>query len=320
MPKKQILLALLSDGKFHSGEDLGRALGISRAAIWKSLKSLPLIGVEVDSVRGRGYKLRAPIELLDRSEILASVGPPARESLGSLEILRQVNSTNNYLFNEIGRVSRGSVCLAEIQTAGRGRRGRQWISPFGSNIYLSLLWSFNDGPAKLSGLSLAIAVGCARALQRVGVDRIGLKWPNDVLYRGRKLAGILLEVVGESNGPCHVVIGVGVNIGMPREAAIGQPWSDVRESTENVSRSTLAGVLIEELILVLKDFELRGFAEVRDEWIALDEFAGRQVSLEFSHETIKGVARGIDPTGFLLLQTSDGLRRFASGEVSLRGD
>jgi BirA family biotin operon repressor/biotin-[acetyl-CoA-carboxylase] ligase len=318
MPALRALLTLLADGRFHSGEELGRALGVSRAAVWKSIQVLPLQGVTIDAVQGRGYRLREPLELLDPSAIAAAVDPALRRELGPVEVLFEVDSTNRRLMTQAAGAVQGSTCLAETQSAGRGRRGRPWLSPFGANLYLSMLWRFSEGPARLSGLSLAVGVACVRALARLGARGVQLKWPNDLLWDGRKLAGILLEVAGESNGPCHVVVGIGVNLRMPHGADIDQPWADLREIAPDVSRNVLGGALIEELARVMREFEIGGFEALRSEWLANDAFAGRPVTLHLPSGPISGVARGVDAGGHLLLETATGIQRFASGEVSLR--
>ncbi|MDX1654152.1 MAG: biotin--[acetyl-CoA-carboxylase] ligase, partial [Candidatus Competibacteraceae bacterium] len=228
--RERRLLEVLGDGRFHSGEELARALGVSRAAVWKHLNSLGRRGLEVHAVRGRGYRLPNPLELLDPEGIRAQLSPSVQGRLAQLEVFDQIDSTNSYLLTRAkAGAPGGSVCLAERQSAGRGRRGRQWISPFAANLYLSVLWRYPDGPALLSGLSLAVGVAMARALEGVGVVGVGLKWPNDLLWRDQKLGGILLEFGGESSGPCQVVTGVGLNVTMPKEPAldIDQPWPDL---------------------------------------------------------------------------------------------
>jgi len=320
MTAARTLLSLLADGHFHSGEALGRALGVSRAAVWKALQDLPRYGITVDAVHGRGYRLRSAIELLDKNAIESAMAPPLRGCL-ALEVLFEVDSTNRRLLSQVGTTAHGAVCLAEMQTAGRGRRGRVWVSPFGSNLYCSLLWRFNEGPARLAGLSLAVGVATVRALARVGAVGVQVKWPNDLLWNGRKLAGILLEVVGESNGPCHVVVGLGINVGMPADAEIDQPWADLRQLVPEVSRNQLAGMVLEELLRVMQSFETDGFDAVREEWMGYDAFAGRRVTLYLPNSRVVGIARGVDQSGHLLVEHEDGLvQRFASGEVSLRGD
>ena len=318
MSKAHNLLALIADGEFHSGEELGRELGVSRAAVWKYLGGDSFFGLKVDAVQGRGYRLRTRIELLDLAAIETAIDPAARTSLGEIIVLGEVDSTNTFLLRQADALATGTVCLAEMQTAGRGRRGRKWVSPFGSNLYLSMLRQFSEGPAKLAGLSLGIAVACVRALRRAGIEGITLKWPNDLLWEGRKLAGILLEVAGEANGPCNVVVGIGVNLGMRGNVEIDRPWADIQEIEPRLSRNLLAGLLINELARVMHEFECHGFGPLRREWQRYDAYAGQPVGVHLPNTVVRGVARGVDETGLLLLETETGVQRFASGEVSLR--
>ena len=216
------ILTLLADGQFHSGEEVGQALGVSRAAVWKHMKKLDELDIPYSSVKGRGYRLQDDIELLDEKRIQEALS----QRLDILEILLDVNSTNTYLFERAAdHMGKRYAVLAEKQVGGRGRRGRQWVSPFGKNIYLSLLTSFAGGVASLEGLSLMTAIAVEKAMARLGVGDIGLKWPNDVYARGKKLAGILLEVTGEYSSHCQVVMGIGLNLSLSEKdaAQIEQP-------------------------------------------------------------------------------------------------
>ena len=322
MSRQRQLLQLLSDGRFHSGERLGRELGVSRAAVWKLLEGIRKSGIALDSVKGRGYRLRQPIELLDPDSLLELLSPEASALLGGLEIHEELDSTNRHLLRRSreGLVP-GAVCLAESQTAGRGRRGRTWVSPYASNIYLSLYWEFEQGAAQLSGLSLAVAVSVATALNDVGIEGVGVKWPNDLLVADRKLGGILLEMSGEPTGVCQIVVGIGLNVRMPPEASddIDQPWSDVASLCPDISRSRLTASLLDRLLKDMQRFSDCGFEAFRAQWTELDLYKGRQVHLLMPHRTIEGVARGVDETGALLLEDQEGgLQRFMSGEVTVR--
>lgn len=316
------LLQLLADGRFHSGEALGKHLGVTRAAIWKQLRGLGGLGLKIQSVRGRGYRLERPIELLDPDVIRGSLSPAARTRLPRIDVFPQIDSTNSYLKKcALLEAPSGSVCLAEWQTAGRGRRGRAWVSPFGGNLYLSALWRFVGGPAALSGLSLAVGVALARALRRIGGTGVGLKWPNDLLWQGRKLAGILVELAGEAGGPSHAVVGIGVNVHMPERVgeAVDQPWVDLfRMCGETPSRNGLAALVLEELVGAIRTFEVQGLAAFVDAWREFDVVAGRPVQLHLPNEIVRGQAHGIDESGAFVVQVGGELRRFASGEISLR--
>jgi len=315
------LITLLADGNFHSGQKIGDAMGISRAAVWKQIQGLAELGLEVHSVTGRGYRLAKPLELLEKSRILAQLDPENTKFLQRLEIHQQLESTNSYLMQQaVGGSPSGFACLAEYQEAGRGRRGRQWASPFGSNIYLSLLWRFQDGASRLGGLSLAVAVGVMRALAEARLTAGGLKWPNDILVGNKKLAGILVEVAGESNGPCHAVVGVGINFDMSDSFIkdISQPWTDLRRSGVQAGRNQVAGLVLNQLITAVMQYQEAGLEIFQEEWRRWDLIEGKTVRITHGDESHYGVAKGIDERGLLLLQDETGLHHYASGEVSLR--
>ena len=315
------LLAILGDGQFHSGNELGAALGYTRSAIWKAVRQLQALGVDVFSVRGKGYRLANPLELLDRERIWASLEPSSRTLLHNLEVHFELDSTNRYLLlRPPVAIDRGAACLAEYQSAGRGRRGRNWISPLGANLYLSLGWGFASGAAQLSGLSLAVAIAVVRALDKIGVQGAGVKWPNDIYHQRRKLAGILLELRGEAEGPCYVVIGIGINHYLSPQAReqISQPCTDIASLDKPVSRNQLAATLLDQLLVVMREYSSQGLAPFLSEWRQLDVFAGQEVCLQTAQETIAGIVQGIDAQGALLLDCAGQLRRFHSGDVSLR--
>lgn len=317
------LLHCLSDGEFHSGEALGASLGISRMAVWKHLKGLREAGLEFEIVRGKGYRLARPRELLDAAQIRSALASETRDVLGDIEVFLELDSTSNWLRERAQQdAASASVCLAEMQHGGRGRHGRQWVSPFAANLYLSLLWRSDQCAASLGGLSLAAGIGLMRCLQHFGVHQAGLKWPNDVLVDGAKLAGILVDVSGEVSGPCTVVIGVGINVDMPPGAATGiaQAWTDLNSLTGSavVSRNRLAATLLDELLPVLQAFDAGGLQPFMEEWRQHDMLAGQPVNVSLPDRTVSGRACGIDATGALLVETVAGRKRFAAGEASLR--
>lgn len=320
MVTKIRLLKLLADGRFHSGEALGQALCISRTMVWKHIQTLKTLGIDCHSVSGKGYRLARPVELLEQQAIEATLGDKTLARLSALELHPEIHSTNRHLMERLGMLTSGHACLAERQTAGRGRRGREWVSPFARNIYLSLYWRFEMSPALLSGLGLAVGVAVIRALRQLGIDDAALKWPNDVLWQGRKLAGILLEMSGESGGPYHVVMGIGMNVNMADEgAAIDQPWVSLNQITaQPLSRNRVAGVLLHHLLESVQQFQTSGLEPFLGEWQQADVYAGREVAIQLGDNTIVGHARGIDPSGAILVEVEGGLRRFYSGEVSLR--
>lgn len=323
MPKT-LSLALLADGEFRSGQDLADSLGVSRTAVWKQLNKLSAeTGLEIESVKGRGYRIPGGIDLLDADAVNADLSSEAASLLSSLVLLESVDSTNAELmrYAASGPVA-GLVCSAEQQTAGRGRRGRQWVSPFASNLYMSLAWEFEQGAAALEGLSLAIGVAVARALENCGLPAVQLKWPNDILYKGAKLGGVLLEMTGDAAGTCQVVVGVGLNVSMPKSAAgaIDQDWTDIATASGGApaERNTLLAALLNELLPLVAGFEAAGFAPWREAWQALDAFAGAEVILHAGPRQTAGVARGVDERGALLLETTTGVQPIYGGEISLR--
>ena len=317
------LLLALSDGSYHSGIELGNLVGVSRTAIWKQLQKLQeLTGLEFESVKGRGYRLPGGIELLDKEAISSAVSAAAKPLLSELELHPQIDSTNRQALSRAQAcAASGHVVFAEHQLAGKGRRGRSWVSPFGANLYLSTVWGFESGAAALEGLSLVVGIAIVRALTELGVLGIGLKWPNDIYWQDKKLGGILLEMVGDASGHCQVVIGVGINVDMPRTlaAAIEQPWCDVRETCgKQVSRNRLAGTIISHLLPILEHFERDRFAAYREEWLELDCIVGRPVALHVGDSMLLGVAAGVGETGALAIDTDLGREWFHGGEVSLR--
>ncbi|WP_367261331.1 bifunctional biotin--[acetyl-CoA-carboxylase] ligase/biotin operon repressor BirA [uncultured Thiodictyon sp.] len=318
------LIRLLADGDCHSGAALARGLRMTRAGVWKALhKAVEDYGLALESIPGQGYRLNAPLELLDPALILGYLSAAGASRLARLQVNDLIDSTNERLMAAaIARAPAGTVCLAERQSAGRGRRGRVWVSPFGANLYLSVLWRYPVGPAGLGGISLAAGVAVATVLQRLGLTDIALKWPNDLLWRRRKLGGLLLEVAGETQGPSHLVVGLGLNLRLDPDQAQGidQPWVDLREALGQAApgRNRLAAALIDALLETLERFGQVGLAPFLDEWTRFDLLRDQQVQLQLGERLIVGDYAGIDPDGALRLNTADGLLRAHSGEVSLR--
>ena len=316
----QAILRLLADGDYHSGKVLGELLGVSRTAVWKHLQKLEAYGVPLESVKGRGYRLPGGLELLDAERIQASLGAEASAGLVELQICESLDSTNRLAMERAQEGgAHGYVCLAEHQSHGRGRRGRQWASPYGQSVYLSAVAEFDDGAAVLEGLSLAVGVALVRALKRAGVNDVGLKWPNDLLSNGRKLAGILLEMSGDVAGVCQVVVGIGLNVSVAAGAAdIDQPWVDVAELVPSVSRNELVGFILDELLPLLLNYQRTGFAAYRDEWEALHVHRGAEIELSTVAQTTRGVALGVTQTGALRVEVDGVEQVFNGGEVSVR--
>lgn len=323
MSNKKKIIEILADGDFHSGEIIAEKIGLSRAMVWKSIQTIrENYKLQINSVKGRGYKLTQPLELLNRDAILNNLSSATRESL-QLHIQNTVGSTNSWLMERAASgAPSGTICIAEQQTSGRGRYGREWVSPYGKNIYLSLLWRYSLSPADVSGLSLAAGVTILRVLRKFGLKDAGLKWPNDILWQGKKLAGLLLEVAGESAGPCHVVIGIGINIQIDKQSAakIDQPWIDLATipGLGNMSRNRLVAMIIDALLASLQSYQEQGLEAYLADWKHFDLHYGKEVCLKSGTNEIVGTHQGIDKYGALLLDVAGDIRAFHAGEVSLR--
>jgi len=311
------LLKLLKDGRFHSGQALGAALGISRTAVWKQLQHLEAeLGLSIHKVRGRGYQLAAPLTLLDPAEI------EAKSSANSwpAQVFDSIDSTNAEALRAIERGQAAPfLILAERQTAGRGRRGRKWVSPFAENLYYSLVLRIEGGMRQLEGLSLVVGLAVMQALRNQGVSGVGLKWPNDLLVGQKKIAGILLELVGDPADVCHVVLGLGINVNMQAADEVDQQWTSMRlESGKVFDRNLLVAGLGVVLQAYLNRHQSEGFAAIHAEWEQNHLWQGRAVSLIAGVNRIDGVVAGIDSQGALRLQVDGVEKVFSGGELSLR--
>lgn len=313
------LLEVLGDGEFHSGEALGKALSVSRTAIWKQLAKLSDLHIELESVRGRGYRIPGGLELLAAETIISQVKREAATLLQGLQVLDTIDSTNAHARRELEREGlHGIVYLAEQQTGGRGRLGRTWVSPYGRNIYLSLVWEYEGGAAALEGLSLAVGVAVRRAITSLGVDGITLKWPNDVLRSNRKLSGMLLEMTGDPVGTCRVIVGIGLNVSVPVAVAetIEQPWHDLAD--RGVSRNAAAAAVLSEVLPVLATYAQQGFSAYREEWEEHHAHRDQEIEIRTPGRAVKGVARGVTDSGALCVDLPEGRQCFSGGEVSVR--
>ncbi len=323
MPKTT-LLPLLASGEYCSGQTLADALGVSRTAVWKQLNALSDLGLQIESAKGRGYRIPGGIDLLDGARVRAALDATAAGLLSRLALFETIDSTNAEAMRQVALgAGPGLVCSAEQQTAGRGRRGRTWVSPFARNLYLSVVWEYHQGATALEGLSLAVGVAVARALATFGLPAVQLKWPNDVIFEGAKLGGVLLEMTGDAAGTCQVIVGVGLNVAMPGAAATGidQAWTDIETISTGgrPGRNDLLAALLNELLPLLAGFEQLGFGPWRDEWLALDAFAGQPVVLHTGAQDMAGIARGVDKRGALQLETAAaGVQSIFGGEISLR--
>ncbi|MEN9681600.1 MAG: hypothetical protein RLZZ627_1493 [Pseudomonadota bacterium] len=319
----RILIESLADGRFHSGTEIAQVMGISRAGVWKHVRRLENFGLEVISVPGKGYRLTRPIELLDAEKILQGVDPAVTRLLGPLHIESILESTNSTLMQmALGTAPNGTVVLAEFQKQGRGRIGRSWLSPLGGGICLSLLWRFQD-PRQVAGLSLAVGVGLSRALESIGARDVALKWPNDLLWQGAKLGGILIEIAGEAHGSCAVVIGVGLNIDLPTEieARIDQSATDLRRVLGGKTgiRNDMVAGFISQLLRILASYAEEGLQTYLPEWRAIHGDSGKPATIRVGDEEVVGKVLDVSPEGFLIFEEEGGKQRtFASGEVRLR--
>ena len=324
MVTEHALLVLLSDGHFHSGTELGEKLGVTRTAIWKHIKQLETFyGLDVQAVQGKGYRLSKAIDLLDDQVIHRELSEQAKALLAVFEVHPQLDSTNRYLMQHGGQYSCGEahVVLAEMQTAGRGRRGKNWVSPFAQNIYLSLLWHFDDTTLNLSGLSLAVGVAVISALKQLGIEGLQLKWPNDVYYQGRKLGGILLELRGEAGGDCDMVVGLGLNVSMSREEGddIDQAWTNIHSVTDKqLSRNTLVAAVLSELLPSMQLYSEQGLTPFLTAWQDDDMLKDKPVTLILHERRREGIARGVNEQGALLFESNGKVEPLYAGELSLR--
>lgn len=315
------VLRRLADGEFHSGEALAKSLDFSRAAVWNAVRDLEATGIEVYKVHGRGYRLPYPITLLDRAAVERHLGAQAPRF--ALEVRDTADSTNTALLERAAAgAPGGTVIAAEWQPGGRGRLGRAWHAGVGEALTFSLLWRFARGAGALAGLSLAVGVAIARAIAAAGVPGVVLKWPNDVLWQGAKLAGVLTELTGDALGPTASAVGIGVNVRLSQatRARIGQAAADLETACGAApDRNELLARLLAELGRVLEAFEREGFAPLRAEWQRLHALQDRRVTLLLPDGTRQsGSARGVAEDGSFLLETRGGMKRFHSGEISLR--
>jgi BirA family biotin operon repressor/biotin-[acetyl-CoA-carboxylase] ligase len=315
------LLSALRTDRAVSGSELAARLGVTRAAVWKQISGLRALGAPVEAVAGQGYKLAWPFAKIDAGAIRAQLDPALRRRLRNIAVHWQIDSTNTELLRAAAAGAPDlSVCLAEMQSAGRGRRGRSWISPLGANVYFSLLKRFEGGMGMLSGLSLAAGVALAQALEDCGAAGIGLKWPNDVIVDGRKLAGILVEAGGEFLGPCFAVIGIGINLRLPPDADTGQPATELARICGGAMppRNRVIACVAMRLVEALDRFAIDGFGTFAKAYAARDALAGRRVRVQEAQGARDGIAEGVDARGALRVRHGTTLAVYDSAEVTVR--
>jgi BirA family biotin operon repressor/biotin-[acetyl-CoA-carboxylase] ligase len=325
--RPEVLLGLLADGSLHSGAALAAEMQVSRAAVWKLVGELRALGVDVESLPRRGYRLPRKVELLDEQKIRVAARQQGAALPADLEVLFDTDSTNLYLGEAAPPApGRPRVVFAELQRAGRGRRGRAWLAPFGSGLAFSIAWTFAETPADLPALGLAVGVSVAEALHRVGCVEVRLKWPNDLVWRNRKLGGLLLQVRSEAGGGASIVAGLGLNISLPAvvRAALESPGvlpaTDLCEASRATvpDRNALAARLSAAMLAALAEFNDSGFAPFAARWTCLDALDGARVRVSHGADSIEGRALGVEADGALRVAVADRIERFYSGDVSLR--
>jgi BirA family biotin operon repressor/biotin-[acetyl-CoA-carboxylase] ligase len=297
---------------------LAASLAASPEDVAEVLRRATAAGAPVHYEPGRGYRLVTALDWLDAERIAAAL----QHTVIALDVVDCCGSTNAELMRRArSGAAHGQVLAAELQTAGRGRQGRPWHSGICTALTFSLLWRFDRPASALGGLSLAAGVAIARALRRHAIEA-QLKWPNDLLWRERKLGGILIEVHGDAAGPCAAVIGIGINTRLHGEqrARIDQAVCDVYEAGGRaLSRNDWLVAMLIELCDVLGLYARQGFAALHAEWDRYHAHAGRPVALALPNgESLRGIAAGVDPSGRLLLATAHGTQAVMTGDVSLR--
>lgn len=317
------LLKVLADGQTHSGELLGEKFGITRAAVWKKIQKLNTMGFEISSQKNKGYKLTRKINFLDKAKILQQLSTENLAQIKTLEIFNSINSTNSYLLDmaKKQKSAHKKVVLAEYQTAGRGRHGRVWLSPFSSNIYLSLGWLFETNCAQIGGLSLAVGVVVAEVLQKNSVENIGLKWPNDIFLNDGKLGGILIEIYGDSLGNFQTVIGIGLNFHLPKHSLEELKDRNVSyiEEVADLDRNIVGGQIIDGLCSMLQEYPNSGFAKWQEKWNFYHKFAGKEALVEIGKNKRNATIGSVNSSGALSVTYADGESEFLQGgEISLK--
>ena len=325
--QRYLLLSLLADGQLHAGPALAARLGVSRAAVWKLVAELRRLGVGIASVERRGYRLDHPCELLEAARIRAAAAESGGGLPDELEVVFSIDSTNEYLYTSAApRPGRPRCVFAEIQRAGRGRRGRSWVAPFGSGLTFSVAWTYAELPADLSALSLAIGVEVAEALRALGARETMLKWPNDIVWRQRKLGGLLIQLRLEAGGAASVVVGLGLNIALAQDARAGlaasgaAPIADLNEALGGrvAGRNVVAGRVAAAISTGLETFGHHGFAPFAGRWRELDSLAGAEVRVSQVDGQVEGRALGADRDGALRVEVDGRVERFLAGDVSVR--
>ena len=309
---------LLSDGQYHDGTSIGKKCGITRAAVWKVIKKFKEYGIEIQSIKGKGYLLEKPLILLDVNKIKKNI----KKLSFVIDVLEKVGSTNDYLKNNSDQNKAIKICVAEMQDKGRGSLNRQWHSPFGQNIYFSCAYSFQRDMSELSGLSLITGLAVCNAIESIThLDNLAVKWPNDILVNQQKIAGILIDINAESNGFCNAIIGIGINVNMQNalKKEIDQPWSSLQKITgQYIDRNLLCSALINALINYLERFLKSGLSDFISEWKEKDCLFEKSVAVMSGQKKMMGIGAGINAQGHLILKMSDNTEKtFSSGDTQI---
>lgn len=310
------LVSILNDGAYHDGDTLGKKLKMTRSAVWKAIKKLETYGVNIDSVKGKGYAMQEPLILLDAAKIKQQL------ALNKVEVnVYEVVSSTNDCLKELKQQKGIKICLAEQQTSGRGRLGREWYSPFGRNIYLSCRYPFQKDISELAGLSLVVGLAVLRTLHHFGMDEpLVAKWPNDILYQQKKISGTLIDIQAEAHGASHAIIGIGINVNMLQDAnRIMQAWTSMQnELGRYIDRNELSAELINTLLDYLTRFNQDGFQSFIEEWTEADCLTQQLITLKNLDTTFTGKVLGVNAQGNLLLECKDGtVAVFSSGDTSI---
>jgi len=315
-----LLIQKLADGQFHSGQQLGEEFGLSRAAINNHIEKLASLGLDIYRVTGKGYKLANPIQLLDSIKFRTYLQPQTSESLVTLKHVTE--STNDDIKHQLATLSKlqaGTAVLAEMQTKGRGRRGKQWFSPFGNNLYMSVYWPLPQGLNSAIGLSVILGIAVAETIIDAGIDGVSLKWPNDVYIHRQKVAGILVELEGQAQGEGHAIVGIGVNLALTTNAPIDQPFTAIQEHLdEEIDRNQWAAKLYSHCLQLLHEHDAQGLGPSIQRWRALDHFYQQPIKLLLGQHEQVGIGLGIDDLGAFLLKQGDEVKRYFGGEISVR--
>ncbi len=320
-------LRLLADGKFHSGTALAEQLKISRSSVWKAMDFLKSLEIPLQAVSGRGYRWVNPVELLNKSEIINQLSQKAHQAFKRIDVVNVIPSTNDYLIQRLAHdIPSGSVCIAEAQTAGRGRMGRTWQSPFGAHMYLSFYWRFPCKLHNLSGLSLVIGLSVIQALQEQLLlpEGIGIKWPNDIWFGAKKLCGILIETMSNAASNLNedvsdVVIGIGMNVKTPTPLTQEQNWTDLYSVCGvALSRNQLIASVLNTLVPMLACFQEEGFSAFAQLWAKYDLLYDKKIELSTPKQKQQGIAQGVNERGELCVKIGDSLKAIRYGEISVR--